>query len=147
MVGLPPLVRQKLAEKSFWQLVTLNPDGSPTATPVWADLDGDHVLVNTAVGRLKERNARRDPRVALAMTDRDDPYTWIEIRGLVVEFVEGSGADESIDSLSRKYLGLERYATRTPGEQRVILRIEPTFVAHHTEAGSRPDLLRTKLAE
>jgi PPOX class probable F420-dependent enzyme len=147
MVELPAFVREKLTERSFWQLVTINPDGSPTATPVWADVDGSHVLVNTALGRLKERNARRDPRVAVAMTDRDDPYTWIEIRGRVVEFVEGARADASIDRLSQKYLGLDRYANRSTGEERVILRIEPTFVKYHTEAGSRPDLLRAKLAE
>jgi PPOX class probable F420-dependent enzyme len=145
MVELPSFVRDTLERASFWQLVTVNRDGSPTATPVWADLDGDHVLVNTAVGRRKERNARRDPRVALAFTDRDDPYTWIEIRGRVVEFVEGPEADASIDRLSQKYLGLPRYASRTPGEQRVILRIEPTVVVFRTESGSRPDLLRAKL--
>jgi PPOX class probable F420-dependent enzyme len=147
MVELPTFVRQKLSEPTFWQLVTVNRDGSPTATPVWIEVDGDHVLVNTAIGRLKERNARRDPRVALAMSDREDPYTWIEIRGRVVEFVEGRAADESIDRLSGKYLGLERYANRSPGEERVILRIAPTAVNYRTEAGSRPDLLRAKLAE
>jgi PPOX class probable F420-dependent enzyme len=145
MVELPEFVRAKLEEATFWQLATVNRDGSPAATPVWIDLDGGHVLVNTAVGRLKERNARRDPRVALAMSDREDPYTWIEIRGRVVEFVEGAAADDSIDRLWRKVLGLERYATRKPGEQRVILRIEPTHVNFRTEAGSRPDLLRAKL--
>jgi len=145
MVELPTFVREKLAEPTFWQCVTLGVDGAPTATPVWIDVDDDHVLVNTAIGRAKERNARRDPRVALAMSDREDPYTWIEIRGRVVEFVEGAPADASIDRLSQKYLGLERYATRSANEARVILRIEPTFVTYRTEAGSRPDLLRAKL--
>jgi PPOX class probable F420-dependent enzyme len=147
MVELPAFVREKLSQRSFWQLATINQDGSPTATPVWADVDGAYVLVNTAIGRLKERNARRDPRVAVAMSDRDDPYTWIEIRGRVVEFVEGQPADESIDRLSQKYLGLERYANRGAGEQRVVLRIEPTHVNYRTEAGSRPELLRAKLDE
>jgi PPOX class probable F420-dependent enzyme len=147
MVEIPEFVRSKLQSESFWQFVTVNPDGSPTATPVWAEVDGDHIIVNTAIGRVKETNARRDPRVALALVDRADPYTWIEIRGRVVEFVEGEPADESIDRLARKYLGLERYATRAPGERRVILRIEPTFVNFRTEAGSRPELLRAKLTQ
>jgi PPOX class probable F420-dependent enzyme len=147
MAEIPDFVRSKLRAQSFWQLATINPDGSPTATPVWAEVDGDHVIVNTAIGRLKERNVRRDPRVALALVDRDDPYTWIEIRGRVVEFVEGEQADQSIDRLSGKYLGLERYTSRAPGEQRVILRIEPTFVNFRTEAGSEPERLRAKWAE
>jgi PPOX class probable F420-dependent enzyme len=146
VVELPPFVRQKLTEQTFWQFVTINPDGSPAATPVWIDVDDEHVLVNTAVGRRKERNVRRDPRVALALVDRDDPYLWIEIRGRVAEFDEGPAADASIDRLAGKYLGLERYATRAPGERRVLLRIEPTSVNFHTEAGSRPELLREKLA-
>jgi PPOX class probable F420-dependent enzyme len=145
MVELPTFVREKLQEATFWQLVTINEDGSPTASPVWIDVDGGHVIVNTAIGRLKERNVRRDPRVALAMSDREDPYTWVELRGRVVEFVEGSQADDSIDRLSQKYLGLERYAGGKPGERRVILRIEPTFVTYRTEAGSRPELLRAKI--
>jgi len=146
-VEIPEFVRLKLEEPTFWQLATINPDGSPAVTPVWIGVDGDEILVNTAIGRRKERNARRDPRVALGYVDRDDPYTWIEVRGRVVEFVEGDAADASIDRLSNEYLGLERYAGRSPGERRVLLRIEPTFVNFRTEAGSRPELLRAKLAE
>ncbi len=145
-MALPDFVRGRLESQSFWQFVTVNEDGSPAATPVWVDVDGDHVLVNTAIGRRKERNVRRDPRVALAFVDPDDPYTWIEIRGRVVEFVEGEAADRSIDRLSTKYLGLERYASRAPGERRVILRIQPDYVNFRTEAGSDPELLRAKLA-
>jgi PPOX class probable F420-dependent enzyme len=121
-------VRAKLADATFWQLCTLNPDGSPTATPVWVDVENGHVIVNTAIGRRKEQNVRRDPRVVLSMIESEDPYTWVEIRGRVVEFVEGQPADDSIDALAKKYLGQDTYPGRTPGEQRVILRIEPTRV-------------------
>jgi PPOX class probable F420-dependent enzyme len=145
MVEIPPAVRAQLDAKNFWQFVTINSDGSPTATPVWASVDGDHVLVNTAVGRRKERNVRRDQRVVLAMVDRENPYAWIEIRGRVVEFVEGEAADRSIDGLSQKYLGLERYATRQPDERRVLLRIEPTRIQLNAEQGGNPDRLRAKL--
>ena len=145
MIEIPAHVREALEAKNFWQFVTINADGSPSATPVWASVDGDHVMVNTAIGRLKERNVRRDPRVALAMIDRENPYAWIEIRGRVVETVEGAPADDSIDALSRKYLELERYASRKPGERRVRLLIEPTSIKSNIEAGSRPDLLAEKL--
>ena len=146
MVEIPAAVRGQLEAKNFWQFVTINADGSPTATPVWADVEGAMVLVNTAIGRRKERNARRDPHVALAMVDRENPYAWIEIRGTVVEFVEGDPADRSIDALSQKYLGIERYASRKPGERRVLLRIEPTRIQLNNEAGSDPERLRAKLA-
>lgn len=127
MTGLDD-VRDKLGEANFWHLVTLNEDGAPTTTPVWVDVDDGHVIVNTAIGRRKERNVRRDPRVALSTTDKENPYSWTEIRGRVVEFVEGEQADDSINRLAKKYLGEDVYPFRQPGEQRVILRIEPTQV-------------------
>ena len=127
MAGLDD-VRGKLQEANFWHLATLNEDGTPTTTPVWVDVDDGHVIVNTAIGRRKEQNVRRDPRVALSATDTENPYTWTEIRGKVVEFVEGEPADRSIDSLAKKYLGEDVYPFRQPGERRVILRIEPTQV-------------------
>jgi len=134
MVQIPPAVRAQLEANNFWQFATTNADGSPAATPVWASVVGDTVLVNTAVGRVKERNVRRDPRVALAMVDRENPYAWIELRGRVVEFIDGEQADRSIDGLAQKYLGLARYATAKPGEQRILLRIEPTAIHMNTEA-------------
>lgn len=127
MAGLDD-VRGKLEEANFWHFATLNDDGTPTTTPVWVDVDETHVLVNTAIGRRKEKNVRRDPRLALSATEMENPYAWIEIRGKVVEFVEGEPADQSIDRLAKKYLGEDVYPYRQPGEQRVILRIEPTQV-------------------
>lgn len=133
MVEIPRSVRRKLEEKSFWHFVTVNDDGQPTATPVWADVDGEYVIVNTAVGRRKEKNVRREPRVALSMVDLDNPYSWVEIRGRVVEFIEGPDADDSIDALTKKYLDLDEYPNRYRGETRVILRIEPTQILLNTE--------------
>jgi PPOX class probable F420-dependent enzyme len=126
-------VREKLAKPNFWQLATINPDGSPTATPVWVDVEDGHVLVNTAIGRRKEQNVRRDPRVALSMFGDENPYTWVEIRGKVIDFVEGEPADRSIDALAKKYLGQDTYPYRTPTERRVILRIEPSQVITSSE--------------
>ncbi|MCC6223068.1 MAG: PPOX class F420-dependent oxidoreductase [Thermoleophilia bacterium] len=127
MAAIPDTVRSKLEQKTFWHLATINEDGSATTTPVWVDVDGGGVIVNTAIGRLKERNVRRDPRVALSMTDFENPYDWVEIRGRVVELVEGEPAEASIDALARKYIGSD-YPYRQPGERRVIMRIEPTRV-------------------
>jgi PPOX class probable F420-dependent enzyme len=100
------------------------PDGSPQVTPVWCDYDGQHVLINSAKGRVKDRNMRRDPRVGLDIVDPDNPYRHLSIRGRVVS-IDENGADEHIDKLAKKYLGQERYPRRAPGEVRVIYKIEP----------------------
>ena len=111
-------------KRAFAQLATLMPDGSPQVTPVWCDYDGEHVLINSAKGRVKDRNMRRDPRVGLDIVDPDNPYRHLSIRGRVVSSDE-NGADEHIDKLAKKYLGQERYTRRAPGEVRVIYKIEP----------------------
>jgi PPOX class probable F420-dependent enzyme len=111
------------------QFVTLMPDGAPQATPVWVDVeaDGRHVLVNTAEGRIKAKNAGHDPRVALTVLDPGNPYRFVTLRGRIVER-RHEGADEQIDALAKKYLGQEKYPMRQPGEQRVVLRIAPDHI-------------------
>ncbi|GIW12236.1 MAG: PPOX class F420-dependent enzyme [Dehalococcoidia bacterium] len=111
-------------EPSFAQLATINPDGSPQLSQVWVDTDGQYLLVNTAAGRQKVRNVRRDPRVALQVIDPRDAYRLFVAQGRVVE-ITTVGADEHIDRLAQKYLGQERYPWRRPGEQRLILKIAP----------------------
>jgi len=105
-------------------LATLMPDGSPQVTPVWCDLDGEHVLVNSAKGRRKDKNMRKDARVALSMCDPDNPYRYLEIRGRVVEIIE-EGAREHIDALAKKYLDLDVYPHHNDTDVRVIYRIAP----------------------
>jgi PPOX class probable F420-dependent enzyme len=123
-----PAIPEKFVDlfqkKAFVQLATLMPDGSPHVSPVWCDYDGRHVLINSAKGRVKDRNMRRDPRVGMDIMDPDNPYRHLSVRGRVVEVTE-QGADEHIDRLAKKYLGLDRYPNRAPGEVRVIYRIEP----------------------
>jgi PPOX class probable F420-dependent enzyme len=114
-------------KKSFAHLATLMPDGRPQSTPVWCDFDGTHVLFNTAAGRQKDKNLQRDGRVALSMTDPDNPYRYLEVRGRVVERTS-SGADEHIDKLAKKYMGKDKYPFRKPGEQRVLIKILPEHV-------------------
>ncbi len=111
-------------KKAFAQLATLMPDGSPHVSPVWCDYDGQHVIINTAKGRVKDRNMRRDPRVGLDIVDPDNPYRHLSIRGRVVDITE-KGADQHIDKMAKKYLGQDKYPGRTPGEVRVIYKIEP----------------------
>jgi PPOX class probable F420-dependent enzyme len=125
-------------------LATLMADGSPQVSPVWVAEEDGLVVVNTAQGRLKAENMRRDPRVAVSIADATNPQEAILIRGRVVEITE-EGADESIDALSARYFGLEDYPARQPGEQRLIVRIEPERVAHNAYRRSpeaRPYLAR-----
>ena len=126
-IALSPGVRRLFEAPNFAHLATLMPDGSPQVTPVWVDIDGDRILVNTAEGRAKPRNVRRDPRVAISITDRNNHYSAALIRGRVVEFTH-EGADELIDKLAKKYIGQDRYPWRRPEEQRVTLIIEPEHV-------------------
>lgn len=114
-------------KKAFASLATVNQDGSPQVTPVWCDFDGTHLLVNSARGRRKDRNMRRDARVALAIMDPENPYRYLEVRGTVAEVTE-AGAVEHIDKMAQKYLGVDKYPYRQPGEVRVLYKIK----AEHT---------------
>ena len=124
---LPEAAQKLLREPNFAHLATLMPDGSPQVTAVWVDFDGKHILVNTAEGRQKPKNVRRDPRVAIEVVGRDDPYRMVTVRGRVVD-ITSEGADEHIDKLAKKYLGQDRYPFRARGERRIILKIEPEWV-------------------
>src|SRR5438094_10152494 len=121
---IPEKFRDLFNKKAFASLTTVMPDGSPQTTPVWCDSDGEHVVFNSAKGRQKDRNVRRDPRVALAIIDPDNPYRYLEIRGRVVEITE-EGADAHIDKLAKKYLGVDKYHYRQPNEVRVRYKIQP----------------------
>lgn len=122
--SIPAKFRDLFNKKAFASLTTLMPDGSPQTTPVWCDVDGDYVIFNSAKGRQKDRNVRRDPRVAMAIIDPDNPYRYLEIRGKVVEITE-QGADAHIDKMAKKYLGQDKYPYRQPGEVRVMYKIRP----------------------
>lgn len=114
-------------KKAFANLATLNADGTPQVTPVWFDWDGSRLRINTAKGRLKDKNLRRTPAVALSIMDPDNPYRYVQVRGRVASVTE-SGADAHIDALSKKYLGQDRNPYRKPGEVRVIFTIAPARV-------------------
>ncbi|GAC1394922.1 MAG: PPOX class F420-dependent oxidoreductase [Chloroflexota bacterium] len=117
-------MRRLLKEKAYCQIATMMPDGSPHLTETWVDTDGQHILINTAEGRQKERNIRRDARVAVNVIDPATDYRILTVRGRVAE-ITTEGADANIDHLAYKYLGQEKYPNRQAGEVRVILKIVP----------------------
>ena len=117
----------QMTKPAFAQLATVNADGTPQVTPVWVDYDGTHVLVNTARGRVKTRNLERNPRVALSVSDPENPYRYVGIQGRVVEMTE-QGGDAHIDKMAKKYLNKDSYPFRQPGEVRVIVKIAPDKV-------------------
>ena len=121
---VPDSHRDLFTKKSFAHLATLMPGGQPQVTPVWVDYDGRHILINTAVGRQKDKNLQRDGRVALSMIDPENPYRYLEVRGRVAERTS-EGAEQHIDKMAKKYLGQDKYPYRQPGEVRVVYRIEP----------------------
>jgi PPOX class probable F420-dependent enzyme len=125
---LPEGVKKLFLEPNYAHVATLMADGSPQVTPVWVDIEGDRILVNTAEGRSKPRNVRRDPRVAISIVKQDNPYSSAFVRGRVVE-MRLEGADDHIDKLAMKYMGQESYPYRQAGEQRVIMVIEPEHVS------------------
>jgi PPOX class probable F420-dependent enzyme len=116
-----------LKAKNFCVVSTLRPDGSVHAAPTWIDVQDGRPLMNTADGRVWPRNLERDPRVTLTVQNMENPYEYVTVRGRVAERTT-DGADEHIDALAMKYLGQESYHYRQPGEQRVIVRVDPEYV-------------------
>jgi PPOX class probable F420-dependent enzyme len=115
--------------KNIAFVASLMNNGSPQITPVWIDYDGQFLLINTAEGRTKQKNFARDPRVAVSVMDHNNPYNVVSIRGRVIEQTS-IGADEHIDELAKKYLGVDKYPFRTPDEKRIILKIKPENIYH-----------------
>jgi PPOX class probable F420-dependent enzyme len=126
--NIPESHRDILDKRAFGFLGTLMPDGSPQVTPVWVDYDGSHVRINSAKGRVKDKNMRRNKKVSLAVADPDNPYRYLEVRGQIDDITE-TGADAHIDQLAKKYLGKDKYPFRQPGEVRVIYKIRPERVS------------------
>jgi PPOX class probable F420-dependent enzyme len=120
-----PILTEK---KALAHLATLMPDGSPQVTPVWFFYKNGKFVVNTARGRVKDRNMKKNAMVALSIVDPDNPYAHIAVRGKIARSTE-EGADASIDALAMKYLGKDKYPFRQPGEVRVLYEIEPTSVS------------------
>jgi len=125
---IPEKFAALLHKKVFAYLATIMPDGSPQVTPVWIDYDGRNILFNSAKGRVKDKNVRRDPRVSLSVADPENPYSYFEVRGRVISITE-QGAAEHIDKMAQKYLGQAKYPWARPGEVRVVYTVEPEHVS------------------
>jgi len=121
---LDPDIKQRAQGPNFAALSTLMPDGHPQTQVMWVDADDEHLLINTEIGRQKQRNVERDPRVTVAIIDRENPYSYAEVRGRVVGSVTGPEARAHIDKLSQKYNGAP-YDDAWITTERVILKIEP----------------------
>ena len=121
--GLHPKVTELASGENFAALTTIMPDGHPQTQVMWVDADGDHLLINTEVHRQKFKNVERDPRVTLTIWDKEDPYSFVEVRGEVVGKTKGPEARAHIDKLSYKYHG-RPYGTQIKSE-RVVLAIAP----------------------
>lgn len=125
---IPEAFRDILDKLTFVHLATRGKDGNPQVSPVWVDTEGELIVINSAKGRVKDRNMRAHDRVAMSATDPEDPYRALMIQGRVVKITE-EGADAHIDKLAKKYLGKDKYPWRSPTEVRVKYYIEPTSVA------------------
>lgn len=127
MAKIPSSHIDILEKKAFAHLATLMEDGSPQTSPVWVDHDGDRVVINSARGRVKDRNVERDRRVAISVCDPENPYRHLTIRGVVEEISE-EGADAHIDAMAKRYLDVDTYPYRSPGEVRVRYYVRPDHV-------------------
>jgi PPOX class probable F420-dependent enzyme len=121
--------RKLFEDKNIAFVATLMKDGSPQITPVWIDIEGDSILVNTAMGRVKQKNIEKDPRIAISVVDRNNPYHMVSVRGEVTEQITGQVAEDHIDKMAKKYLDKDKYPLRTEGEQRILLKVTPKKVA------------------
>ena len=122
--------RELLEAKNFCHVATIRKDGTPHVIPVWVDTDGEHVVLNSAEGRVWVKHTERDPRITCTVANSENPYEYVTIVGRVAERTT-DGADAHIDAMAKKYLGQDEYPFRQPGEQRVIFRVAPDKVRHH----------------
>lgn len=126
MAELTDAQAQLFRDKNFAAVATIRQDGSPQVTPVWVDYEDGAVVFNTAVGRGKERNLRRDPRITVEVSSAENPYQYVSISGQA-ELTE-EGAEQLIDRLAKKYMDVDEYPFRQPGERRVTVRVRPETV-------------------
>jgi PPOX class probable F420-dependent enzyme len=114
--------------KNLATVATLMPDGHPQALLTWVDADDEYVLVNTEPQRQRAKNVKRDPRITVLIQSADNPWDWVEVRGKVVEMVDGQEAREHIDQLAHKYLGVDSYPNPIGPGGRLILKVAPTKI-------------------
>ncbi len=124
---IPDTHRDLLGKKGFAHVATIGPSGEPHSSPVWYDWDGEHLLFSQTKTRQKYHNLLRDPRVAISITDPDNPYRYLEIRG-TLDGVEEDEGNAFINAMAKKYIDEDVYPWHQPGDERIVLKIRP----HHT---------------
>ena len=129
---IPEGYEDLLETTALVHVATIGPDGEPQNNPVWFDWDGEHVKFSQTKTRQKYRNVSRDPRLALSIVDPENPYRYIEIRGEVTK-VEEDPDNEFINAMANKYLGLDEYPYHQPGDERIVVYVEPE---HTTQMGA-----------
>src|SRR2546428_2073948 len=132
-IKLPDSVKKILQDKAYGHVITFGPDGKPQVTMVWVDADGDEVLFNTAEGRLKPQNLRRDPRVIVSVQDRNHPQSYMLFHAKAS--ISEAGSDPHIDKLAKRFLGADKYPFRRPGEKRLLVRTKVDRIG-----GDRPKM-------
>lgn len=128
---IPEGYEDLLQSTALVHVATIGPEGEPQSTPVWFGWDGEHVKFSQTKGRQKYRNLSREPRVALSLVDPENPYRYLEVRGEVTHIEEDPDLD-FINSMAKKYLGMDKYPYHQPGDERVVLYITPR---HTTQMG------------
>ncbi len=124
---MEPKAKNLFKDKNLVFIATVMKDGSPQLSPVWADYEDGHIMVNTAEGRVKHKNVLRDSRVAISVVSQNNPLDMTTIRGKVIEIVPDYDYVH-INKLTKKYMGVENYPFRQAGEKRIVLKIKPEKV-------------------
>jgi PPOX class probable F420-dependent enzyme len=120
-IKLPESARKLLQDKAYGHVVTVSANGRPQTTMVWVDAEGDEVLFNTAEGRKKQQNLRRDPKIIISVQDHNNPQAYLIVHGTAT--MTEAGADAHIDKLTKRFLGVDKYPYRQPGEKRMMVRV------------------------
>lgn len=129
--AIPETYQDLLTKPSFAHIATIGPKGEPQTTPVWIDWDGEYILFSQTKARRKFHNIQREPRIALSLTDPENPYRYLEVRG-VVEGVDDDPDNAFINKMAKKYIGQDVYPWGRPEDERVVVKIRPE---HTTQMG------------
>ena len=121
---MDPKAKGLFQKKNLIFIATINPDGSPQLTPVWGNYSDNHILINTAEGRVKHKNVQKDPRVAVSVVDYNNPLNMTTIRGKVIQIIPDYDYSH-INKLTKQYMGITEYPFKRENEKRIIFKIEP----------------------
>ena len=126
---IPEAYRDLLESTALAHVATLGPQGEPQSTPVWFGWDGTYVRISQTKRQQKYRNLHHDPRIALSIVDPTNLYRYLEIRGIVVRF-EDDSTRVFVDSMAKKYLGVDHYPWHREGDEHMVIVIQPQHVTH-----------------